>query len=200
MGQKWQVTKRKRCTPLWVTDYNLPLKSVLLATYPNTSSLIIVMISYRALSLIEMLYIPRQQRCPDMYKLPYIYIYIYIYIYMHQWTGSALVQVMAYRLFGTKPSPKPMLTYYPLDMRGSVQHSQYHGCWCPSWLLTSPGHQHPWYWLCIIGKFLSYLRKNFNYLCHVNVVEWHKMWIYLLFPLKDLAHGWHFPDIFKYFF
>ena len=30
------------------------------------------------------------------------------------------------------------------------------------WLLTSPGHQQPWYWLCRIGRFLSHLRKDFN--------------------------------------
>ena len=35
--------------------------------------------------------------------------------YMHQWTGSALVQVMACRLFGAKPLPEPMLTYCRLD-------------------------------------------------------------------------------------
>ena len=43
------------------------------------------------------------------------------------------------------------------------------------WLLTSPGHQQPWYWLCKIGRFLSYLRKDFNYLRHMNVEIWHKM-------------------------
>ena len=43
------------------------------------------------------------------------------------------------------------------------------------WLLTSPGHQPPWYWLCGIGRFLSYLRKNFNNLRHINVAKWHKM-------------------------
>ena len=37
------------------------------------------------------------------------------------------------------------------------------------WLLTSPGHQHPWYWLCRIGKSLSYLRKDYICLCHINV-------------------------------
>ena len=37
------------------------------------------------------------------------------------------------------------------------------------WLLVSPGHQHPRYWLCRIGKFLSFMRKDFNYLCHVSV-------------------------------
>ena len=43
------------------------------------------------------------------------------------------------------------------------------------WLLTSPGHQQPWYWLCRIGRFLSYLRKDFNYLRRTNVEKWHKM-------------------------
>ena len=43
------------------------------------------------------------------------------------------------------------------------------------WLLTSPGHQQPWFWLCRIGKFLSYLRKDFNYLRSINVEKWHKM-------------------------
>ena len=31
--------------------------------------------------------------------------------YMRQWTGSALVQVMACRLFGAKPLPEPMLFF-----------------------------------------------------------------------------------------
>ena len=36
------------------------------------------------------------------------------------------------------------------------------------WLLTSPRHQHHWYWPCRIGKFLSYVRKDFNYLCQLS--------------------------------
>ena len=35
--------------------------------------------------------------------------------YMRQWAGSALVQIMARRLFGAKPLPEPMLTYCQLD-------------------------------------------------------------------------------------
>ena len=35
--------------------------------------------------------------------------------YIRQWTGSALVQVMACRLFGAKPLPEPMLAYCQLD-------------------------------------------------------------------------------------
>ena len=36
------------------------------------------------------------------------------------WTGSALVQVMACRLFGTKPLPEPMLVYCQLDSREEI--------------------------------------------------------------------------------
>ena len=43
-----------------------------------------------------------------------------------------------------------------------------------SWLLTLLGHQQPWYWLCRMGRSLSYLRKYFNHPCHINVEEWHK--------------------------
>ena len=35
--------------------------------------------------------------------------------YMHQWIGSALVQIMACRLFGAKPLSAPMLVYCQLD-------------------------------------------------------------------------------------
>ena len=35
--------------------------------------------------------------------------------YMCKWTGLALVQVMACRLFGPKPLPEPMLAYCKLD-------------------------------------------------------------------------------------
>ena len=43
------------------------------------------------------------------------------------------------------------------------------------WLLASPGHRQPWYWLCRIGRSLSYSRRNFNYLSLICVEEWHKM-------------------------
>ena len=36
-------------------------------------------------------------------------------------------------------------------------------------------HQQPWYWLCRMGRSMSYLRKDFNHLCHIKVKEWHKM-------------------------
>ena len=36
------------------------------------------------------------------------------------------------------------------------------------WLLASPEHQHPWYWLWRIDRFLSYLRMDFNCPCHTH--------------------------------
>ena len=36
-------------------------------------------------------------------------------VYIRQWTGSALVQAMACRLFGAKPLPKPMLAYRQMN-------------------------------------------------------------------------------------
>ena len=44
-------------------------------------------------------------------------------------------------------------------------------CLLMPWLLVSPGHQQPWYWQCSTGRILFYLRKDFNYLCHINVEE-----------------------------
>ena len=54
-------------------------------------------------------------------------------------------------------------------------------------LLASPGHQQPWYWLCKIGKSWSFTRKDFNYLWHVSVEKWHKMWIHVYVSSQNLA-------------
>ena len=85
---------------------------------------------------------------------------------------------------------KPWLVKHPLVFNGSLAcHWLTLNVWGPSylgltrsiswllmpWLLTSPGHQKPWYWLCRIGRFLSYLRKDLNYLRRINVEKWHKM-------------------------
>ena len=54
------------------------------------------------------------------------------------------------------------------------------------WLLTSPGHQQPWYWLYRICRSFSYLSEDFKYLCHINEEKWHKTKIYVISPLKNL--------------
>ena len=55
------------------------------------------------------------------------------------------------------------------------------------WLLTSPGHQQPWYWLNRICRSFSYLRKCFKYLCQINGEEWHKMQIYVNVPSEKFS-------------
>ena len=44
------------------------------------------------------------------------------------------------------------------------------------WLLASQDiSTHDTDYIEQVGEFLSYLRKDFNYLCHVNMEAWHKM-------------------------
>ena len=42
-------------------------------------------------------------------------------VYIRQWIGSALVQIMACRLFGDKPLSKPSVGYYQLGPRKTCQ-------------------------------------------------------------------------------
>ena len=44
-------------------------------------------------------------------------------------------------------------------------------CFYPriAFVAPSPGHQQPWYWLCSICRPWSYTRKDFKFLCHINV-------------------------------
>ena len=63
------------------------------------------------------------------------------------------------------------------------------------WLLTSPGHQQPWYWLCRIGmSWLIWGRISNN--CVVSIWRNDTKWKYMfMFPLKKLArkgliHHW----------
>ena len=71
--------------------------------------------------------------------------------YIRKWTESALVQVMACRLFGAKPLPEPMLPYCQLDYweQNSVKFEwefpQFHSrkciwnCRLPKWRPFCPG-------------------------------------------------------------
>ena len=67
--------------------------------------------------------------------------------------------------------------YLTLNMRGLsyLRLTRSISCLLMRWLLTSPGHQQPWYWLCRISGFWSYLRKDFKYLRSINLEKWHKM-------------------------
>ena len=72
-------------------------------------------------------------------------------------------------------------------------------------LCALSGHQRPWYWLCRIGKLFSYLRKDYNCLCHVSMGNDLTCKYSYLFHLINLAHKglilcvvttvltWHIP-------
>ena len=76
--------------------------------------------------------------------------------YMRQWIGSALVQIMAGRLFGTKPLPEPMLAYCQLDSWEQIsvnfESELYHfhsrkfiwKCRLPKWRPFCPRGVKPW--------------------------------------------------------
>ena len=65
------------------------------------------------------------------------------------------------------------------------------------WLLVSPGHQQPWYWLCKLGRFLSYMwRNDKNYKCMFMFLlkklarkKWNAVWL-LLTQAKE-HHHWY---------
>ena len=56
----------------------------------------------------------RKDICVNSYWLHPSYLISPSAAHMHRWTGSALVQVKACRLFGAKPLPEPILTYCQL--------------------------------------------------------------------------------------
>ena len=57
------------------------------------------------------------------------------------------------------------------------------------WLLKSPEHQQTWYWLCghTASTWYCCSRVNFTYLGQANSKTWFKMWIYLLWSLKQIS-------------
>ena len=59
------------------------------------------------------------------------------------------------------------------------------------WFPALPGHQQPWYWLCKLGRSLSYMRKHFNFLYQFIMSMWKNdgngKFIFI-FLLKNLAH------------
>ena len=69
-------------------------------------------------------------------------------VYKRQWIESALVQIMACRIFGTKPLSKAMLTYCQLDsneqtsMKVEARYKPFHSRKCMIWKhrLQNGGH------------------------------------------------------------
>ena len=72
-----------------------------------------------------------------------------------------------------------------------VQHSQSRGCWCAGSFHRHGINTRDTDWLHRMDKFLSYMRNDFNYLCHVSVEEWYKLWIHFYVSYEKLLQWRH---------
>ena len=69
----------------------------------------------------------------------------------------------------------------------------------PSWLIASPGHQRPWYWLGGIGSFLSCMSEEFKRLCPLcrNDINCRNMFMFLMENLERKGKGLKFNSRLK---
>ena len=98
---------------------------------------------------------------------------------MRQWTGSALVQIMAYCLFDAKPLPEPMLNYCQLDTYEQISvkfNSNY--------------------------KIVIHENALENVVCEMAIILSRKRWVKrVAVTLRPRQNGRHFADdTFKYIF
>ena len=119
--------------------------------------------------------------------------------YMHQWTGSAIVQVMACCLFGDKPSPEPMLVHCQLDswQQISVKFKSefYHfhwrkciwNCHLPIWRPFCPGGDEITH-LCITDGY-SFGFNFTQWACFLKYQVWGKMAAVLETTLSNTFSG-----------
>ena len=69
---------------------------------------------------------------------------------------------------------------------------QYHGCRCPGSLRRQDISSHDIDYR--ISRSFSYLRKDFKYLCQINVEEWHKMEIHVYVPSEKFSMTLSLPS------
>ena len=121
--------------------------------------------------------------------------------YMRHWTESAMVQVMAFRLFGAKPLHEPMLTYFDWTLRNKrqrkstikflIQKNSFENVVCQTAAILSRGDE------------LSYgfpIRYNFVwFLLSLDKLATLKLWLWCTYPnitcfsgasvMERMSHG-----------
>ena len=124
--------------------------------------------------------------CSSVYDIAIYHLHVYIFpwrkfVLWYEWIIYLRYGRKKYFILGLT---KVLLGYNDI-LTLTVQRPSYLGItWSISlllmpWLLAWLEHQQPWYWLCKIGKSVSYNRKDFNYLWHINVEALHKISIYI---------------------
>ena len=121
-------------------------------------------------------------------------------VYRHQWIGSALLQVMACRLFGAKPLPEPMLDYCHLDSweQISVKFESEFYCF----------HSRKCIWNCRLPKWRPFYQGGMNYCLEEDMdpsiplsVPWLLMAWLISSPVHHQPCHWYgFPVIYRFQF
>ena len=107
---------------------------------------------------------------------------IYItHIFQGYCTGTWKIDTIS-QIYWSNPSPFSDWYRIILQLLG-----QYHGSFF-SGLLSSPGHQPPWYGLCRIHESLSCTRVDFNSPAPSQRSNMLKNWNQFLFPKTNLQH------------
>ena len=120
---------------------------------------------------------------------------------MRQWTRSALIQVMARRLFGAKPLPEPMLNYCQLDSWEQIsvefesEFYQFHSrkciwnCRLAKWRSFCPGCKwvNNWYLEHYSWNILCCLLNMFMMLC--------QRWIRWCLGITQQSLNLHAPKV-----
>ena len=99
----------------------------------------------------------------------------YLPVHRHRYMRSGIV--------GVRHEPGMKIVWLTLNVRGPIYLGLTRSI---SWLLTSPGHQQPWYWLCRICRSWSYLRILST--CFISMWSNDIKCKYVFrFPLQNLA-------------
>ena len=106
-----------------------------------------------------------------------------------QTTGNATIySTVCLDWHQRKHSKSPLLTL----CEGNLLDSPHKGpvtrkASCMSWHhhVTLAGHQQFWYWQCKRDGYLSSLRKDFHYLCDLNVENWWRIQTHFYVPTKQ---------------
>ena len=134
---------------------------------------------------------------------------------MRLWTGSALVPVMACRLFGAKPLPAPMLVYCQLDSWEQISvnfESKFYNfhpgkciwnCRLPKWRPFCPGGDelkqrknkdtffffYIWHALCILSNILYTSYPVEHHCKHRALTWWYCLYAKMVTVSKDIINA-----------
>ena len=114
---------------------------------------------------------------------------MHVYIHTGQWLYGPVANILMINL-----------TPFVQETKYSVKNSSI-SCLLMAWRLTLPSHQHRWYWLHKVYRFLSYQQEIFTTcITLISSNGYHKVHINLVLSKYALMHStnfWHYEKIFS---